>query len=98
LSPLEDTDLALTYAVDVWTGASIDIRTMATPAVTEQRDELVAAVTHRSSPLTLMGTYRYSTERPFVTGVSVIQRLASSNEKYPPCLRGSCSAGAQWMR
>jgi hypothetical protein len=58
----EATRVDVVYTVDVWTSASIDIRTSASKAVTEQRDEIDASATHEQGDLTLTGGYRYSTE------------------------------------
>jgi len=52
----------LVYTADVWTSASIDIRTSASKAVTEQRDELTGSFSHELDNLTLTGSYRYSHE------------------------------------
>lgn len=65
---LESTNLSLTYAVDVWSSASIDIRTSATPRVIEeQRDELDVGVTQLLDEYTLSGTYRYSVENDYTS-------------------------------
>ncbi|HET8935983.1 MAG TPA: DUF3570 domain-containing protein [Polyangiales bacterium] len=55
----------LVYTADVWTSASIDIRTSAskpTRPVTEQRDEINTTATQEWDDLSLSGTYRYSHE------------------------------------
>src|SRR5262245_6636464 len=67
--PIEEaTNLNFTYAVDVWTSASIDIMTSASKVpVTEQRDELDLAVDHAFEDVTLSGAYRYSTEPDYVS-------------------------------
>jgi len=52
----------LVYTVDVWTSASIDIRTSASRAVTEQRDEINVALNHELDGVRLGAGYRYSTE------------------------------------
>lgn len=57
-----DTRLDLVYTADVWTSASIDIRTSASKAVTEQRDEINAALSHELSDVRLTGSYRFSHE------------------------------------
>jgi hypothetical protein len=67
------------YAADIWTSASIDIRTAATQPVSEQRDELTAGIAREMSDVTLRGGYRFSTENDYDShgGVlAVIQRLA----------------------
>jgi hypothetical protein len=70
----EATRFDLVYTVDVWTSASIDIRTSASivpgePSgigrarpVTEQRDEIDASLQHAFTDVTVSGSYRYSTE------------------------------------
>ena len=58
----EATRFDVVYTVDVWTSASIDIRTSASKAVTEQRDELDASLMHAFTDVTVSGGYRYSTE------------------------------------
>jgi hypothetical protein len=64
----EQTELDLSYAADVWTSASIDIRTSASPAVTEQRDEIDASATHElTADLTLTGSFRYSGENDYTS-------------------------------
>lgn len=61
----ETTSAELTYAVDIWTSASIDIRTAASLSVTEQRDEINASLQHELTDLTFSGSYRYSTENDY---------------------------------
>ena len=64
----ETTNLDFTYAVDVWTSASIDIMTSASKVpVTEQRDEIDVALDHGFGDVTLSGAYRYSTEPDYVS-------------------------------
>ncbi|HET8935178.1 MAG TPA: DUF3570 domain-containing protein [Polyangiales bacterium] len=52
----------LTYSADVWTSASIDIRSSASKAITEQRDELNVGASHELEDGTLSASYRFSTE------------------------------------
>lgn len=67
------TNLDLVHVTDVWTSASIDIRTAASPRVTEQRDEIVAAVEHGKETWTLGVGYRLSNEPDFVAhGVTFV--------------------------
>ncbi len=61
----DSTRAELAYAIDVWTSASIDIRTAASRAVTEQRDEIDANLQHELTDLTLSASYRYSTENDY---------------------------------
>jgi hypothetical protein len=61
----EPTQVDISYAADIWTSASIDIRTSASLPVTEQRNELDAALSHQLDRLTLSGSYRYSVENDY---------------------------------
>jgi hypothetical protein len=58
----ERTRVDVVYTADVWSSASIDIRTSASKVVTEQRDEIDASVEHAFPDLTLGASYRYSKE------------------------------------
>jgi hypothetical protein len=60
-----ETGINLIYAADVWTSASVDIRTAASPRVTEQRDEIVASLDHRKGPWEVGLGYRLSIEPDF---------------------------------
>jgi Protein of unknown function (DUF3570) len=53
------------YMLDSWTSASIDIVTAATDAVHEVRQEANAGATIELSPVTISGSYRYSTENDY---------------------------------
>jgi hypothetical protein len=64
---VDDTAVEVTYAADVWTSASVDIRASASLPVTEQRDELEATITHQLTDLTFSGTYRYSVENDYTS-------------------------------
>jgi hypothetical protein len=57
--------LDVTYAMDSWTGASIDVVTAATDAIHELRHEVNAAASYEVKNLTLSGSYRYSTENDY---------------------------------
>lgn len=77
----EHTQIDAAYTVDVWSSASIDVRTSATkrPRITEQRDELDFSATHVIDELTLGASYRYSRENDYVSHggtVSASQDLA----------------------
>lgn len=62
----EETQIEATYAVDVWSSASIDIRTSASVrAVTEQRDELDVGISHELEDLSLHAGYRLSIENDY---------------------------------
>jgi hypothetical protein len=61
------TSVDVTYAADVWTSASIDIRASASKRVIEQRDELDIGATHALNDITLNGGYRFSTENDYTS-------------------------------
>lgn len=61
----EDTHVDAEYTADIWTSASIDVRTAATMAVTEQRDELNAGLERRIDDFSVRGGYRYSVENDY---------------------------------
>lgn len=62
-APIDDsTRVDVAYAMDVWSSASIDIRTSASRPVTERRDEINAAVTHDFEDASFSLAYRYSYE------------------------------------
>lgn len=50
------------YSADIWTSASIDIRTAATKPVTEQRDQLDLSGSHELGDVTVGAAYYLSTE------------------------------------
>jgi hypothetical protein len=54
-----------TYALDSWTGASIDIVTAATKAVHELRHEVNAGASYDFSNVSVGASYRYSTENDY---------------------------------
>jgi hypothetical protein len=58
-------ELDATYAMDAWTGASIDVVTAATGPIHELRHEINAAASYKIESLTLSGSYRYSTENDY---------------------------------
>jgi hypothetical protein len=62
-----DTRVDVVYTVDVWSSASIDIRTAASLNVTEQRDELDVTVQQALADATLGATYRYSVEHDYTS-------------------------------
>lgn len=63
----EATNVDLTYTVDIWTSASVDVVASASEPVTEQRDEIDVGVNHVFTDLTLSAGYRYSHEPDFVS-------------------------------
>lgn len=50
------------YAIDAWSGASIDVMTAATSTIRETRHELSGGAGWRGEGFTIGGTYRWSTE------------------------------------
>jgi hypothetical protein len=69
----EATRIDATYAADVWTSASIDIRTSASVRpVTEQRDEIDLALNQDLGDLKLRAAYRFSIEHDYSShGVTI---------------------------
>lgn len=64
----EATRVDVVYAADIWTSASIDIRTSASVRpVTEQRDELDVTLSHELEDLRFYGGYRFSTEHDYTS-------------------------------
>jgi len=64
----DSTRVDVTYAADVWTSASIDIRASASVRpVTEQRDELNLALNHELEDLHLRASYRFSAEHDYTS-------------------------------
>jgi hypothetical protein len=63
----DTTRLDVSYAVDVWTSASIDIRTSASKPITEQRDEINVKLGQEAGDLSLGGGYRYSNEPDYLS-------------------------------
>jgi opacity protein-like surface antigen len=78
----EQLSIDVNYAADVWTSASIDIRTSASVRpVTEQRDELSLAVTQSLADVSLSANYRVSLEPDYVSnggGVGASYNLANN--------------------
>lgn len=60
-----DSQTELVYTADVWSSASIDIRTAASQRVIEQRDEIDVSLAHTLSELRVSGGYRYSIEHDY---------------------------------
>ena len=76
------TRVDVAYTADIWTSASIDIRTAATAAVTEQRNQVTGAVSHEFARTTVAANYYFSNENDYVAngaGLSLVQRLAGGN-------------------
>ncbi len=71
-----------TYTVDAWTGASVDVVTAATKAITEQRHEVDLRVGTQRGVVTTSANYRFSTENDYTShGVTLSTRaeLARKN-------------------
>ncbi|KIG19403.1 hypothetical protein DB30_02684 [Enhygromyxa salina] len=60
------TGIDFTHTADVWTSASVDIRTAASASVTEVRNELGVAVDHERGAWTFAGAYRFSRESDYL--------------------------------
>jgi hypothetical protein len=69
----EATQLDATYAADIWTSASVDVRASASVRpVTEQRDEVDLGLRHELGDVHLRGAYRFSSEHDYTShGVTV---------------------------
>ena len=63
----DPTQFDATYAADVWTSASVDIRASASKQVTEQRNELDVGLAHQMGDVEVRGSYRYSVENDYVS-------------------------------
>lgn len=61
------------YAVDIWTGASVDVVTAATHAIEEQRHEIQAGAAYQRGAATVAGSYRYSTEPDYESHGGVLR-------------------------
>lgn len=59
------TQITGAYSADVWTAASIDIRTAATAPITEQRDQVDFSLSHELDDVTFAGAYYYSGENDY---------------------------------
>ncbi|HKU44853.1 MAG TPA: DUF3570 domain-containing protein [Polyangiales bacterium] len=77
----ERTRADATYAADIWSSASVDIRASASVRpVTEQRDELDLQLSHELEDLQLHGGYRFSIEHDYTShGGSLGGRLELAN-------------------
>ena len=64
---IDATSASLSYAADVWTSASIDVVAAASPAITEQRDELNIGLAHDLADIRIALNYRYSVEIDYVS-------------------------------
>lgn len=68
----ENLQLQASYAVDVWTGASIDVRTAATAAIHETRHEVGIGGAYSLAETTVTTRYRYSIEPDYVSHGGVL--------------------------
>jgi hypothetical protein len=68
----ESVGLDATYAMDSWTGASIDVVTAATTAIHELRHEINTAASLDVKNVRLSANYRYSTENDYWSHGGVI--------------------------
>ena len=81
----ESTQVDVTYAADIWTSASIDIRTSASVRpVTEQRDEIDVGLSQAWEDVHVRSAYRFSTEHDYTShgvtlgaGVDLAQNAAT---------------------
>ncbi|MEZ4427851.1 MAG: DUF3570 domain-containing protein [Nannocystaceae bacterium] len=93
-SPRTGTGVDIVYAADVWTSASVDIRTAATARVTEQRDELDVGVDQALADdhLTLGLGYRMSYEPDYLSNaISASARLEALQRNLTVEARGFVS-------
>jgi hypothetical protein len=64
----ESTNIDATYAADIWTSASVDIRASASVRpVTEQRDEVDLGLRQELGDIHLRGSYRFSSEHDYTS-------------------------------
>ncbi len=64
---IDDATLSGAYALDAWSGASIDIRTAASPHVEEFRHQVDLVVGHEGEDFRLRGAYRLSVENDYLS-------------------------------
>jgi hypothetical protein len=78
------------YTADVWTSASIDIRTAATQPITEQRDQIDVAVGHELDNATLGASYYFSGENDYWShgvGLTSTQELSNNTTSFEESFR-----------
>ena len=64
----ESTNIDATYAADIWTSASVDIRASASVRpVTDQRDEVDLGLRQELGDVHLRGSYRFSSEHDYTS-------------------------------
>ncbi|MDC0671637.1 DUF3570 domain-containing protein [Nannocystis sp. ncelm1] len=66
------TNLDITYSLDAWTSASVDIRTAATPIVRENRHEGVVGVERERGNTAWSASYRFSHEPDYVANSATL--------------------------
>lgn len=84
------TTIDAAYSADIWTSASIDVRTAATVPITEQRDQLDFALTHEMQDVTLGASYYFSGENDYWSNgftLRSVQELASGSTTIEESLR-----------
>lgn len=86
------THVEIVYAVDVWTSASIDVRTAASDKVTEQRDEVSASIEHAWDRTSLGLGYRLSHEIDYLSNAGNLS-LTTSLAQRTVTLEGRVFAG-----
>lgn len=87
---VDETTVDAAYSADVWTSASIDVRTAATHPITEQRDQLDLAVSHELEDLTFGGSYYFSGENDYWShGLTLrsVQELGSGSTTLEESIR-----------
>lgn len=67
-----ETRLDVTYALDAWTSASVDIRTAATPTVREVRHEATAAIERERGHASWSAGYRLSYEPDYLANSATL--------------------------
>lgn len=76
------TRIDVAYSADIWSSASIDMRTAATRRIREQRDQVLASASHDFAGHSVGGSYYYSHENDYdAHGLTAfaIQRLAKGS-------------------
>ena len=88
----ERTRVDASYSADIWTSASIDMRTAATNRITEQRDQITAAVSHEFNKVSAGANYYFSHEGDYNShgfGLYVNERIAGGAATLEQRLLGS---------
>jgi hypothetical protein len=88
----ERTTVNAAYSADIWTSASIDIRTAATRPITEQRDQIDVSGSHTIDDVTLGASYYFSGENDYWShGVSLraVEEVANKSTTLEQSIRFS---------